>query len=40
MLSRVSNYRGTQPILGKLLLGTGILSGFLAGYSYFQSSSA
>lgn len=34
-----SNYRGTQPLLGKLLIGFSGVSAVLSAYFYFKSKS-
>lgn len=35
-----SNYRGTQPLLGKVLIGFSGVSVLLAAYNYLQAKSA
>lgn len=40
MLQKVSNYAGTNPTLGKFLLGTSALSLVLATTKYLQSRTA
>lgn len=35
-----SNYRGSQPALGKFFVGISGLCAVLAGWNYFQSISA
>jgi uncharacterized membrane protein YidH (DUF202 family) len=35
-----SNYRGTQPLLGKILIGFSGFSAVLAAWNYLQSKSA
>lgn len=37
---KASNYRGTSPLLGKILLGTSALTAFLSAYSYLKSRGA
>lgn len=35
-----SNYRGTQPLLGKILIGASGLSVILSAWNYLQAKSA
>lgn len=39
-LLKASNYRGTNPLLGKILLGTSALTAVLSAYNYLQSRGA
>jgi hypothetical protein len=36
-LAKVSNYKGSQPLLGKISVGLGLITGTLSLYSYIQS---
>ena len=40
ILAKASNYRGTHPFLGKLLVGTSFASALYATYNHFQASRA
>ena len=40
ILAKASNYRGTHPFLGKVLVGTSLFSALFASYNYFQAKGA
>jgi hypothetical protein len=37
VIARVSNYKGTQPLLGKFMISTGLFTGAMTIYSFIQS---
>ena len=39
-LLKTSNYRGSSPFLGRILLGTSALTAVLSAYNYLQSRGA
>lgn len=39
-LPKVANYKGTNPLLGKVLIGTSAFTAVLGAYNYFKSKGA